>query len=128
MRTAKVLLMSLALALLVPVSAATQEETKATVDITGEWEFESETQRGPMTTRITFRQEGDKLEGEMDMRGERVRFTGSVTGNAFTFTISRTMGERSMQLTYNGTVEGEAATGTITSPRGTTPFRARKLT
>jgi hypothetical protein len=127
MRTAKMLLSSLALALLVWSPAQAQEPAKATVNVTGQWEFQLETQRGPMTTRISFKQDGEKLEGEATMRDQAVPFTGTVSGNTITFTISRTMGERTFEMTYTGTVEGNTATGTVTNPRGSTPWTAHKI-
>jgi len=127
MRTANILLATLALGLVVGTPTRAQEAAKATVDVTGQWEFQSETQRGPMTTRITFKQDGEKLEGEAMMRDQAVPFTGTVSGNTITFTITRTMGERTFEMTYTGTVEGNTATGTMTNPRGSTPWTARRL-
>ncbi len=129
MRTAKILLMSLALALLVSTPAWAQEEAEgAAVDVSGEWEFQSESPRGTRTTRMTFEQDGEKLEGHAAMmQGQEVPLTGTVEGTTITFTISLSRGDRSFEMTYTGEVEGDTAEGTMQTPRGEVPWTARRL-
>jgi len=128
MQTAKSLLMGLALAFLVSTPALAQEEAAgAAVDMTGEWEFESEGRQGMRTQRFDFEQDGEKLEGYTEMRDQRVRLSGTVKGNEIEFTVNMTMGDRSMQIKYFGTVEGDTAEGMAETPRGSSPWRARRL-
>jgi hypothetical protein len=128
MRIATFFFIGVALAFLVSTPAVAQEETEApSIDLTGQWEFQSESPRGTRTSRITFEQDGAKLEGYTEMRDQRVPLSGTVKGNEFEFTINMTMGDRSMQIKYTGTVDGDTAEGTIETMRGSNPFTARRL-
>lgn len=129
MKTAKIFLMSLALAFLVSSPAWAQEEAAgATVDVSGEWDFESEGRQGTRTTRMTFEQDGETLTGHAIMRqGMEAPLTGTVKGDVITFTISMSMGDRSFEMTYTGKVDGDTAEGTMETPRGETPWTAKKV-
>ena len=98
------------------------------VDVTGKWELTSESPRGTQTSTITFEQEGAVLKGAIETRMGSLPFEGgSVEDNTITFTIVRSMGERTMEMTYSGTVEGDTITGTMTTPRGETPWTAKRV-
>ena len=111
------------------VSPARSQEA-VTVNVTGKWELSSETPRGPMTSTVTFAQEGNALTGTVETpRGSTPIASGSVEGNRITFTVVRSMGERSVETTYTGTVEGGTISGTMSNPRGgEVPWTAKKVT
>jgi hypothetical protein len=81
---------------------------------------------------VTLVQEGAAITGTalMQMRGrpggggdppapqEIPISDGKIEGNEFTFTITRSMGERSMSTVYSGTVAGNAMEGTMTMTGG----------
>ncbi len=98
------------------------------VDVSGKWQLTSEGPRGTQTSTITFQQEGTALSGRIETRMGWLPFEGgSVEGNTITFKIVRSMGERSMEMTYSGTVEGDTITGTMSTPRGETPWTAKRV-
>lgn len=129
MRRATIGIVTLAFALLTAGSLQAQDPAPPTVDVTGEWELQTETPRGPQTSTVTFVQDGATLSGHLTTpRGEIPIASGSVSGNTITFTIRMEMGQRSFERTYTGTVEGDTAQGTVPSPRGgTIEWTARRV-
>jgi hypothetical protein len=129
MKTAKIFLMSLVLALLVSGPAWAQEEAAGpAVNVAGEWDFTSESPRGTRTTRIVFEQDGETLTGHaVMMQGREMPLTGTVKGDVITFTISFSRGDRTMEMTYTGKVAGDTAEGTMATPRGEVPWTATKV-
>jgi len=98
------------------------------VDVSGKWELTSESPRGTQTSTITFVQEGNALAGTMETQRGSVAFeNGLVDGPKITFTIVRSMGDRTMEMAYTGTVEGDAIAGTMTTPRGEIPWTAKRV-
>jgi len=85
----------------------------AEVNVTGDWEMTRTTQRGPMTSTITFTQTGENLTVKMPGRnGEEMTGTGTIKGNELEWTITRTGPQGEMKVTYKAKVEGEKMTGT----------------
>ncbi len=98
------------------------------VDVTGTWELTSESPRGTQTSTITFEQEGPALSGTIETRMGSMPFEGgSVEGNTITFEIVRSMGERTMEMALIVQVAGDTITGTMTTPRGETPWTAKRV-
>jgi len=104
----KSMLLSLAVMLLV-----TGAFLLAAVDVTGDWEMTRTTQRGPMTSTITFTQTGENLAVKMPGRnGEEITGTGTIKGNELEWTITRTGPQGEMKITYKAKLEGDKMTGT----------------
>jgi hypothetical protein len=117
-----------ALAIAWPVFAQ-EEKTELKIDVTGDWEITSESPRGTQTSRVTFKQDGEKLTGTMEARMGSVDIKrGSVKGNQISFSVEMGRGTRTFTMTYTGTIEGFTAAGTMTNPRGgSTSWTATKL-
>lgn len=102
-------------------------------NLTGTWEFTSQTQRGERTQTFTLKQDGAALTGTTERRGRgggsgntiEIK-NGKVDGNSFTFDVEMTMGERTITRTYKGTITGDAIEGSITTQRGDTPFKGTR--
>ena len=89
------------------------------VDVTGNWEFTSESPRGVRVMPITFSQEGTTVTGSTEMRGSAVEIQdGKIEGNTLTFRIVMSFGERTMEQSYTATVTGDIMEGTISMPAG----------
>jgi hypothetical protein len=96
--------------------AKTQEKTQEKpADISGVWAFQIEIPGGGTgTPTVTFKQDGEKLSGTYSSQvlGER-QFTGSIKGNAFTFSFDAEVQGTSFKVTYNGTVDKDTMKGTV---------------
>jgi hypothetical protein len=118
-----------ALALLIAAGApAQQKEQEKAVDVSGVWELTSQTPRGTVTRKLTLKQDGESLTGNLESPMGTVAIQdGSVKGKQISFKVLRTRGERSREITYSGTVEGDTVRGTIKSPRGDIEWTAKRV-
>jgi hypothetical protein len=88
--------------------------TGSKVDVSGAWVFQVETQAGTGSPNFTFKQEGEKLTGQYKgMLGEAT-LTGTVKGNAITFSFKVNVQGNDATVTYTGTVEKDSMKGTAT--------------
>lgn len=93
------------------VLAASTLGGQTKVDVTGAWDLEVQTEVGGTTTpSVTLKQDGDKLTGHYSSAtlGE-AEVTGSIKGNAITFSFSGNAQGQSVSVTYTGTVESNAS-------------------
>ncbi len=92
--------------------AAVQTEKPA--DVAGVWAFTIETANGTGTPTVTFKQDGEKLTGRYSSQvlGER-DFTGTINGNAITFTFVADLQGQAMKVTYSGTVDKDTMKGKV---------------
>jgi hypothetical protein len=124
----RALSITVAAALLVFVSVSLRAG-QAAVDISGAWIFSVDT--GTVgTPTVTFKQEGEKLTGHYSSQtlGE-ADFTGTLKGQALSFTFTATIQDMPLPVVYTGTVPnkdemkgtidiaGGAASGTFTAKR-----------
>jgi len=85
------------------------------VDVTGKWAFTVQTDAGTGTPTVTLKQDGEKLTGHYSSQvlGE-ADLTGSVKGQAITFTFNADVQGNAVTVTYDGSVEGkDSMKGTI---------------
>lgn len=86
-------------------------------DVTGTWAFEVQTDQGPGSPTITFKQEGEKLTGHYQGTFGEADFTGSVKGNLVEFNISSDVQGTAVTSTYKGTIESNTSMkGTYSIP------------
>ena len=99
------------------------------VDVTGAWIFDVTTDAGPGTPTVTFKQDGEKLTGHYSSAalGE-ADLTGSVKGQAITFSFVANVQGNALDVTYTGTVESkDALKGTLTiTALGNGTFTAKR--
>ncbi len=99
--------------------------------LAGMWELSRETGRGTRTSTLMLTVDGSMLTGTVTRTGGGGRgggggggpqaieiSDGSIDGNSFTFTITRTFGDNSFSQVYSGTVDGMTIAGTVDSGRG----------
>jgi hypothetical protein len=75
-------------------------------DVAGAWALTVETGAGPGTPSVTFKQDGEKLTGTYSSQvfGEQ-QVTGTIKGNAITFSFTAALEGNKLTVTYTGTVE-----------------------
>lgn len=95
-----------------------------TANLTGQWTLEVNTRQGPQerTAELTMEEDGS-LDGSLTTsRGTYDLTSGWVSGKKFSFTVTLTMGLRTLEATYTGTVEGNQMTGTLSMGRRSSDF------
>ena len=97
-----------AIILLVAAGAAAQG-----TNVTGEWAFTVTTDQGSGNPTITFKQDGEKLTGKYNGTFGTADLTGTVKGNAITFTFNIDAQGQQATATYKGTVEKTSMKGTM---------------
>ena len=85
------------------------------LDVSGAWALSVETDAGTGTPGLTLKQEGETLTGTYTSQvfGEQP-VTGTIKGDAITFSFSGTFEGTTFTVTYSGTVENDAMKGTVT--------------
>lgn len=100
--------------------------------VAGNWEMTSPGRGGnPMTSTITFEQDGSKIKGTIKRQGPQGTmeqpFTGTVDGNKITFTTEFTTPSGDKRTTeYTGTVEGDTIKGTMKTAMGEREWTAKR--
>jgi len=84
------------------------QTAQATVDVTGIWAFEVQTENGTGTPQLTFKQDGEKLTGHYSsqMLGE-ADLTGTVKGQAIEFVVAANVQGNAIELSFVGTIESK---------------------
>jgi hypothetical protein len=95
----------------VAVEASRQEKP---ADVAGAWALTVETGQGTGTPSVTFKQDGEKLTGlySSQVFGEQ-QVTGSIKGNAITFSFTGSAQGTTVTVTYSGTVEKDTMKGKV---------------
>lgn len=94
-------------------SEATRQDAPA--NVAGAWALTVEIGGNTGTPSVTFEQDGEKLTGTYvsQVFGEQ-KVTGTVKGNAITFSFTGTMEGNTFTVTYSGTVEKDTMKGKVT--------------
>jgi hypothetical protein len=87
--------------------------TATAVNVSGAWALEVNTGSGSGTPTATFTQEGDKLTGQYVGQFGEAPLTGTINGNAITFSVTLTVQGTSATVVYTGTVDAETMKGTV---------------
>ena len=93
-------------------AAGLNEGVQAT-DVTGVWVFTVATDQGSGTPTLTFKQDGEKLTGKYEGQLGNADLTGTVKGNAITFTFTVDVQGQQAPVTYKGTVEKNTMKGSL---------------
>jgi hypothetical protein len=105
---------------------------RAPVDVSGIWSFEVSTTatRNPRTPHVTFRQDGNILEGHYSSWFGDSVIRGTIDGRHVDFTVSlKNVFQRMIDVHYTGTVNDDhSIQGSleIPEPMGTGTFLARR--
>jgi hypothetical protein len=82
-------------------------------NVTGEWAFTVTTDQGGGNPTITFKQDGEKLTGKYNGQLGAADLTGTVKGNAITFTFTVDVQGQQAPVNYKGTVEKNTMKGSL---------------
>jgi hypothetical protein len=95
-----------------PSIARVQQD--APQDVAGTWALTVETPQGTGNPTLTLKQDAEKLTGTYNSQffGERP-VTGSVKGDAITFSFTVSMEGNTVTVTYSGTVEKDTMKGKV---------------
>lgn len=118
----------LAIAVSVCLGSVMLAATVFAADLTGKWTFEVETSAGSGSPVFMFKQDGEKLTGHYSGQLGEADLTGTVKGQAVTFSFPVDVQGTSLEVTYTGTAVGndsikgtvrlgEFANGTFTGKR-----------
>ena len=75
--------------------------------------FTVATDQGSGTPTLTFKQDGEKLTGKYEGQLGNADLTGTVKGNAITFTFTVDVQGQQAPVTYKGTVEKNTMKGSL---------------
>jgi hypothetical protein len=107
-----VLLLTAGIVGLATLHGAAQEQ-KGTANVAGTWILEVETSAGSGTPTFTFKQDGEKLEGDYKGAFGEAKVTGTVKGNAINFWFTVEAQGASGKVVYDGTVDGDTMKGKV---------------
>ncbi len=88
-------------------------EEKPSVNLTGTWKLSVNMPQGAQesTAELKMAEDGTLSGSVTGQRGTASLSSGWVSGNKFSFTVSVSMGPRTVEVVYTGTVEGNNMTG-----------------
>jgi len=93
-------------------------------NMSGQWKISVNTPQGPeeRTAELTMAEDGTLSGSVTGPRGTTSITSGWVSGNKFSFTLTFTMGARTLEATYSGTLEGSKISGTVSAGPRTMDF------
>jgi hypothetical protein len=94
-----------ALALLVAAPAFAQ------TTIAGDWDLTINSPQGANTTKVTFKQDGEKVDGLFKSPAGELPFTGTLTGDDLKFTFTIQFQGQPLEIAMTGKVAGGEMTG-----------------
>ena len=84
-----------------------------TVNVTGKWILDVQTDAGSGTPTITLKQDGEKLTGHYSGQLGETELTGTVKGNDISFWFSGDAQGQQFKVTYTGTVDKDTMKGSL---------------
>jgi len=105
MSRSRILLFALAVLVAAPAFA------QSPGSVVGDWDLTINSPQGANTTRVTFTQEGDKVNGLFKSANGQLPFTGTMTGNDLKFGFSINVQGMALDITMTGTVTGDTMAG-----------------
>jgi len=83
----------------------------AQTTIAGDWNMTINSPQGANTTKVTFKQDGDKVNGLFKSPAGELPFTGTLTGNDLKFAFTIQFQGQPLEIAMDGKVDGDAMTG-----------------
>ena len=81
--------------------------------VSGEWDGQFETPGGARPFKVVLTADGEKLTGTAKRTSGDVPITGTIKGDAVTFSYTINYGGNDLTLTYSGKVSGDTMSGTV---------------
>jgi hypothetical protein len=83
------------------------------VNVTGDWTFDVQTDLGSGTPAITFKQDGETLTGTYSGQLGNTTFKGTVKGTAIEFSFTSDAQGQTVEVVYRGTVDKDTMKGSV---------------
>jgi len=83
----------------------------AQTTIAGDWDMTINSPQGSNTVKVTFKQDGEKVDGLFKSPQGELPFTGTLTGDELKFTFSIPFQGQPLEIAITGKVEAAAMTG-----------------
>jgi len=83
----------------------------AQTSIVGDWDLTINSPQGANTTRVTFKQDGEKVNGLFKSAAGELPFTGTLTGDTLKFTFQIQFQGQPLDIAMEGKVAGAEMTG-----------------
>lgn len=109
----KTLVVLVAASLIVVAPAVRAQAAKDTVDVSGAWLMQVETAVGSGSPSFTFKQTGEKIEGDYEGTFGKAKVAGTIKGNQITFGFDADAQGTPLKIEYKGTVEKDTMKGTV---------------
>jgi hypothetical protein len=81
--------------------------------VDGEWDAVYDTPGGTRPVKLVFKTDGEKLTGTAKRPSSDVPVSGTLKGDAITFSYTIVYGGNELTLTFNGKVTGDKMAGTV---------------
>ncbi len=85
----------------------------AQASVAGEWDGSFETPGGARPFKVVLKADGEKLTGAAKRSSGDVPITGTIKGDAITFSYTINYSGNDLTLTYSGKVSGDSMSGTV---------------
>jgi hypothetical protein len=108
----KAIAILLTAAALIVAAPARAQDTKP-ADVAGVWNLTVETAAGSGSPTFTFRQDGEKLEGDYEGTFGKAKVVGTIKGNDITFGFDADAQGTALKIEYKGTVDKDTMKGTV---------------
>lgn len=92
---------------------ATPSTARAQASIAGAWVVSVDSPQGAMTLDTTFKQEGEKVSGEVNSPMGSVDFTGTLVKNELAVNYSVSIQGQNLDIHMTGTVDGDKMSGLL---------------
>src|SRR5712692_3836899 len=83
----------------------------AQTTVVGDWEMTINSPQGSNTTKVTFKQDGEKVDGLFKGPQGELPFTGTLTGSDLKFNFTIQFQGQPLEIAMTGKVEADAMTG-----------------
>lgn len=83
------------------------------LDVTGTWEFATQSPNGPGTRQVVLAQHGDSISGTISSSRASGDLVGVLEGDQLTFTVILMMESGPFPVSYSAIVSGDGMVGTI---------------
>jgi len=81
-------------------------------DVTGDWDVTINSPQGSRTSKVTFKQEGEKVNGVLKNQRGEVPFQGTIKGKELKFAYTVKFQDNDLNITMVGSVDGDSIKGT----------------
>jgi hypothetical protein len=82
-------------------------------DVAGTWILQVDTAAGSGTPTFTFKQDGEKLEGDYEGTFGKAKVAGTIKGNDITFGFTADAQGTQLKIEYKGVVDKDTMKGTV---------------